>query len=198
MRRPPTRRNNDTNRPGGRRFSTSTTERDSAEKPAAASMGWRMLLLVVATLAVFIIVFSPLRNLMSQREAAHRLDLQVQAAEQYNAELKKQLEMWEYPDYVAREARSRLGYVRPGETTYVVVDKKIEADEKKAAQAAQPRSSSDLPWFYAIYSASQEIGKRAPVPPQVEPSKKATPTPSGTPVKTPVKPITPTPQEPNQ
>ena len=52
------------------------------------------------------------------------VQIKSQVAEQQkkNADMQRQLDLWNDPDYISTKARERLGYVRPGETQYTVVD----------------------------------------------------------------------------
>lgn len=52
------------------------------------------------------------------------------------------------PDYIANEARKRLGYVRQGEVTYVVVNPETIINQKEEDKNEQqlPRK----PWFSLI------------------------------------------------
>lgn len=76
----------------------------------------------------------------------------VAAAETRNKEMRTQLELWDDPDYVASQARARLGYVRPGETQYAVTDPGPGHDSDAATQAAAPTGPA-RPWVQ-VFTAS--------------------------------------------
>lgn len=56
-----------------------------------------------------------------ERELA-QIKTQVAEQQQKNADMQRQLDLWNDPDYISTQARERLGFVRPGETQYTVVD----------------------------------------------------------------------------
>lgn len=122
-----------------------------------------MLAAVAAVILVgFIATFSPLRSWIQQREAAADLAGEVIAMEESNAALKEQLRRWEDPDYVAKQARERLGYVRKGETVYVVVDPKLAP---ATAAESSGESEKKIPWFLAIAAAANSSPDSAPLAP---------------------------------
>ena len=79
-----------------------------------------ILVMVLAVLAVS--YASSLRAYLEQR--AHIGDLKAQIAERRASieELEKEKERWQDPAYVSAQARERFGYVKPGETPFVVLD----------------------------------------------------------------------------
>jgi cell division protein FtsB len=79
-----------------------------------------ILVMVLAVLAVS--YASSLRAYLEQR--SHIVDLKTQIAERRASieELQKEKERWEDPAYVSAQARERFGYVKPGETPFVVLD----------------------------------------------------------------------------
>lgn len=125
------------------------------------TVGARLLLVGVIVLVIFVVIFTPLRNWMELRTQAQELSLQVQQARAENAQLKGQLKRWDDPDYVASQARSRLGYVRKGETTYILVD------PPKNAKSRENNPARDLkaPWFTIIARSTLEASKPVPTHP---------------------------------
>lgn len=94
-----------------------------------------ILVLVVAVLMVS--YASSMKAFLQQR--AHINDLQGQIAErEANIDaLEAEKKRWEDPAYVETQSRARLGYVMPGEKTYLVLDENGEA--------LQPQSDLDDP-----------------------------------------------------
>jgi len=105
----------------------------------------RVLALAVTVCALALTVTVPLRNYVTQRqelaavsEQQRQLSTQVDALTQRRAELSD-------PAEVAVQARSRLGYVPPGEVPYVV-QLPSGADAQRAGEPA-----SDAPWFRLLW-----------------------------------------------
>lgn len=126
----------------------------SAPTPIAphSSLGGKLVGLLLIVLVVFVAVFTPLRTWLNQREQAQTLAAQVAAAKAENARLEEELKKWQDPEYIARQARSRLGYVRPGETTFVVLEEDHSDDVKTENGTITPAAGG--PWFL---SAVQSI-----------------------------------------
>ncbi|MGO3797424.1 MAG: septum formation initiator family protein, partial [Pauljensenia sp.] len=73
-----------------------------------------------------------------QEQDLRDITARVAAAEQQNADMQHQLDLWNDPDYIASQARSRLGYVLPGETQYAVVDPGPDHADTSQIDAAEP------------------------------------------------------------
>ena len=107
-----------------------------AERPRSRLTGRAAVLVLV--LAVLTVSYaSSLRAYLQQR--AHINDLKSQIAEhEANIDaLETEKERWDDPAYVAQQARERLGYVMPGEKTYLVLDEDGKPLEP-AAELAGP------------------------------------------------------------
>ena len=92
---------------------------------------------------------SSLRAYLEQR--GHINDLKTQIAEhEANIDaLESEKERWEDPAYVAKQARERLGYVMPGEKTYLVLGEDGKPLEP-ASQLQDPNtviSTTQTPWW---------------------------------------------------
>jgi cell division protein FtsB len=79
-----------------------------------------ILVMVLAVLAVS--YASSLRAYLEQR--SHIVDVKEQIAERQASieQLQKEKERWQDPAYVSAQARERFGYVKPGETPFVVLE----------------------------------------------------------------------------
>jgi cell division protein FtsB len=80
--------------------------------------------IVLGTLIVLLLVLlaSPLNRYFASRSALNGAAQQLQSDKHQLGELKKQIAKWSDPGYVERQARTRLQYAMPGDTTYIVVD----------------------------------------------------------------------------
>lgn len=132
---------------------TSIEEIGKAEKP---SILWHVGIILLTALVAFSVVFSPMRLWMQQRTQAQELAQKVASAEERNQGLKDQLARWDDPDFVAAEARDRLGYVRPGEKTYVVVDS--PEVQPVSVTPGDTAVEAELPWFLTIANGVVQEG----------------------------------------
>jgi cell division protein FtsB len=102
-----------------------------------------VLALVVCALALTVAV--PLRNYVAQRQELAAVSAQQQALAAEVEELTRERARLADPAEVSAQARSRLGYVAPGEVPYVVqLPPSALADP--AAEAAQ-----DVPWYRRLW-----------------------------------------------
>ena len=117
-----------------------------AAQPSTTTALGRILTLLVVAATVFLVIFSPLRSWMQQQEEARQLAQRVAEAKATNQRLEDEIKRYEDPEYIAQEARERLGYVKPGEVTYVVVDASGEDDKAQNGGWAKEKPE-DIAWF---------------------------------------------------
>ena len=117
-----------------------------AAQPSTTTALGRILTLLVVAATVFLVIFSPLRSWMQQQEEARQLAQRVAEAKETNQRLEDEIKRYEDPEYIAQEARERLGYVKPGEVTYVVVDAPGEDDKAHNGGWAKEKPE-DKAWF---------------------------------------------------
>jgi cell division protein FtsB len=79
-------------------------------------------ILALVAIAIALSLAVPLRSFVRQADENAALAADVAAEQQRVEELTGQIAQWQDKDYVEAQARARLSYVYPGETTYVVVD----------------------------------------------------------------------------
>lgn len=104
----------------------------------------RAAVLAVVVCALALTVAVPLRNYVSQRQELARISEQQQALSREVDDLTRQRAELSDPEQVAAEARSRLGYVRPGETPYVV--------QLPAPPPPDPYApGTGTPWFQRLW-----------------------------------------------
>ena len=145
----------------GRRFfrSRKRTEKKASTRPvgegsSVLSIGGLdvstrfVVVLTVAAILSVMLVPSLYQWWQQERELA-QIKAQVAEQQQKNADMQRQLDLWNDPDYISTQARERLGYVRPGETQYTVVDPGPQYQDSALAAAA---ASTGLarPWVQQL------------------------------------------------
>ncbi len=120
----------------------------TAERPRSRLTGRAAVLVLV--LAVLTVSYaSSLRAYLEQRGHINELKSQIAEHEANIDSLESEKDRWEDPAYVAKQARERLGYVMPGEKTYLVLGEDGEPLEP-AAQLQDPSdviSTEQTPWW---------------------------------------------------
>ena len=104
----------------------------------------RAAVLAIVVCALALTVSVPLRNYVAQRQELSRIAEQQQALAAQVDDLNRQRAELSDPTQVAAEARSRLGYARPGEVPYVV---QLPAPPPPDPYAA----GSGTPWFQRLW-----------------------------------------------
>ncbi len=120
----------------------------SAEAPRSRFTGRAAVLVLV--LAVLTVSYaSSLRAYLEQRGHINDLKTQIAEHEANIDSLESEKDRWEDPAYVAKQARERLGYVMPGEKTYLVLGEDGKPLEP-ASQLQDPStviSTTQTPWW---------------------------------------------------
>ena len=111
--------------------------------------------MMVAAMALFLVVVlaSPFQTYLSRRASVAGSERQQQQLNAQLAELQHQSEQWQDPAFVARQARIRLQYIRPGDTLYTVLDAHgdplgppTQAAVEKVARAGHRPSWNSVLW----------------------------------------------------
>ena len=109
------------------------------------------LLVVLAVVGVLVVTLVPLGlQWVKQEQAYHSAVNEVATAQARVEELQGELEKWNQEDYIAAQARERLGYVRPGETQYVITDAPEPEEDKEHAVAHNNATGPEKPWAWTV------------------------------------------------
>lgn len=103
---------------------------------------------------------SSLRAYLQQRSHINDLKTAIAQREANIDALESEKERWEDPSFIEQQARERLGYVRPGEKTYVVLDENGEPLQP-AAELEDPAaviSVNPVPWWSTGWESVQLAG----------------------------------------
>ena len=128
-----------------------------------------VLVLVLALLAVS--YASSMRAYLQQRAHIEDLKSEITAREGSIADLAQEKQRWDDPAYVAQQARERFGYVKPGETPYIVLDENGDPLEPSSTldDGVPPDPDADLTWWDREWSSVKVAGQ-----PPTEPELPAT------------------------
>ncbi len=120
----------------------------AAERPRSRLTGRAAVLVLV--LAVLTVSYaSSLRAYLQQRGHINDLKSQIAEHEANIDSLESEKDRWDDPAYVAKQARERLGYVMPGEKTYLVLGEDGQPLEP-ASHLQDPDtviSTEQAPWW---------------------------------------------------
>ncbi|GAA1425685.1 septum formation initiator family protein [Agrococcus citreus] len=105
-------------------------------------VSWLLLVVVGLVAAGFVVLAPTVGLLLEQRRDIAAMEAQV-AGQQANVEaLQTEQARWDDPAYIEAQARDRLFFVYPGETSFVVLDDRSPLD---AASAEVPSATLEEP-----------------------------------------------------
>ena len=157
-------------RPGQRAGAGRGPAASPAPAPRARFTNRAAILLVVA--AVLVVSYaSSMRAYLQQREQINALKQQIATSKAKIADAEREKRRWNDPAYVEAQARSRFGWVLPGETSYQVLGAngqpltgKDELTDPSSVAPAKPKA-----WWSKAYSTLEAAD---------HPEKKLKPTPA--------------------
>ena len=115
-----------------------------SSRPATGQLrvSWLLLVVVGLVLVGFVVLAPTIGLLLEQRRDIAAMEAQV-AAQQANVEaLQTEQARWDDPAYIEAQARDRLFFVYPGETSFVVLD---DRSALEAAAADVPSATLEEP-----------------------------------------------------
>jgi cell division protein FtsB len=134
-------------RPAGRRAVRLAAGAAAARRPLFTG---RAVLLGGLVLLLALTLAGPVRGFLAGRAQIAQLAAEGQAQEQRIAQLRAELRQQSDPAYVARQARSRLTYVLPGDRLIVVVGGTTPGAAAGAGPATTGRTRVALPWYEGL------------------------------------------------
>jgi cell division protein FtsB len=117
----------------------------------------RPVTMVSGVLAVVALLLAPyIRPWVAQRSQLAEGRREVAALQQQVNDLTAETRRWQDPAYVRAQARERLDFVMPGETSYVVLDDTAEPSEPpdpRSVAAALPAGSDSRVWYSKVWDS---------------------------------------------
>jgi cell division protein FtsB len=140
-----------------------------AESKVRSRLTGRAAILVMVLAVLAVSYASSLRAYLEQR--SHIVDLKAQIADRRSsiAELEQEKERWQDPAYVRAQARERFGYVKPGETPFVVLkdgeplQSEAELTDPDSVAPTEERAWYDDAWD-SVKLAGDPPTKAPPIP----------------------------------
>jgi cell division protein FtsB len=118
-----------------------------------------MLCLVI----VAVLVLAPtIRMYMTQQQQISKLQAQNDAQKSQVDELDKQITDWDDPAYIKAQARERLLYVMPGETSYLIIDDLPAAPATTPTKVSTKVQQTDGDWASTLLRSMLEQPTTAP------------------------------------
>ncbi len=126
-------------------------------------MTTRAAILGLVTCALLVSAALPLREYLSQRGQIAAAAAEQEQAKQRVAALEAQLEQLRDPAYVKAQARTRLHFVLPGETAYVLLTPApAPVPSGQAALRGVTAAGPEAPWYSQIWSSVKVADRPLP------------------------------------
>jgi cell division protein FtsB len=128
--------------------------------------GFTVLMFVV--IVMFVVIIAPgLRVFIEQRQQLAALQEAVDDRAADNDRLSDEVARWSDPAYIKAEARDRLYYVMPGETSYLIVDD-VPAAQAGAAPVSDSITTTQVDWLSSIFVSGMTAGLSTATPEQLQ------------------------------
>ena len=165
------------NRPGSRGSERARTTAVDEARPRFTN---RMAILVVVLAVLVVSYASSMRAYLQQRSHINDLKSSIALHEANIDQLETEKDRWADPAYVEAQARARLGYVMPGEKTYLVLgeDGKPLEPQSELEDPATVLDSEPTAWWDDAWDSVElaghppKVGK--PPPSEIDGTKKGT------------------------
>lgn len=135
--------------------------------------GFSVILLGLLILAVVVLAPS-LRTLVEQQQEIAALERRVAEEQARVDDLTTELDRWTDPAYIEAQARQRLLFVYPGETSYIVTAANTDPGADDGPPVTTEIQTTEIDWLGGLLAATFEAGlTQAPaselVPPEGTP-----------------------------
>lgn len=119
----------------------------------------RFLLVAAFFFGVVVMIGSPLQKYFAQRAQINALQTQVEANRKALEDARKELELWNDPNYIKSQARARLHFVLPGERQYILTNEiQLEGSDKSNQVASNVPTG--VPWYNRLIATVTEAGNK--------------------------------------
>ena len=98
-----------------------------------------------------------MQKYFAQRAQINSLRAQVAANQQALQDARKELELWNDPNYIKSQARTRLHYVLPGERQYILSND-VQLDGKENSNQVASNIPAGVPWYTRLIATITEAG----------------------------------------
>lgn len=161
--------------PAGRPASSRPAGREprsvsGVERPRATASAWpriltvRSISLFVVGMLAFVLLFPTVRAYFAQAAELQAMRQQVADALARAEELRYERDRWDDDAYVAAQARERLAYVYPGETSFRVLDPESVAEQvnpdtgKPVTEGPVDVGFAETPWYATMWNSFTVAG----------------------------------------
>ena len=110
--------------------------------------------------ALALFLAPPIKNYFVQRAQISALQSQLSSDRAALEAARKDLLLWEDPEYVKSQARERLHFVMPGERQYIVTGGDTSQDPSANSVDVVENLPEGQPWYTRMIASITEAGKK--------------------------------------
>ena len=115
----------------------------------------------LALWAIFFIlalaIAPPVKHYFTQRAQISALNSQLATNHKALDAARKELLLWQDPEYIKSQARERLHFVLPGERQYIVTENGTSSDNAQTTKIANSLTDGQ-PWYARLIASISETG----------------------------------------
>jgi cell division protein FtsB len=130
-------------------------------------MSGATLLCLVLVIFGVVVLSNPLRTLFEQRQQVADLQAQLDQKNATLDALTTQRARWNDPAYIRAQARDRLFYVMPGETSYLVIND-VTSEKDRVRTVSADLTHTDVDWVHGLLTSVVVAGLSDPTPAQMD------------------------------
>ena len=124
--------------------------RASAKWLRGIRFSWFSLVMLGLVVLGVLVVAPTLHLYVDQQHQIARLEQSNAETAKKVTDLNKQVADWSDPDYIKAQARERLLFVMPGETSYLVIDDRPPAPKKQDAPVSSSIQTTKSDWLTSL------------------------------------------------
>ncbi|WP_202563548.1 septum formation initiator family protein [Agreia sp. COWG] len=127
--------------------------------------------MILAVLVAFVVILTPsLRLYIEQRQELSSLQKAVADQKAQNAQLDSDVARWSDPAYIKAQARERLYFVMPGETSFLVIDDQPAVAATDTTPVSTSIQGTKVDWLGALFSSGLNAGLSTQTPEELQQS----------------------------
>lgn len=110
--------------------------------------------------ALALFLAPPIKNYFTQRAQISALEAQLSSDYSALEAARKELMLWQDPNYIKSQARERLHFVMPGERQYIVTGGDESEDSSNGEINVVENLPEGQPWYTRMIASVTEAGKK--------------------------------------
>ena len=119
----------------------------------------RLYAFAIVLTVITLVLAPPIKNYFTQRAQISALESQLKSDHSALDAARKQLTLWQDPNYIKSQARERLHFVLPGERQYIVTGVDGEQTTTNTTDVVNNLPEGQ-PWYTRMIASITEAGKK--------------------------------------